>query len=64
MRSCFSLSFRVAAVRGLTSYVAARSQRVTRNGDLRREEKAVIDIGNDPTYDHWTFSPKIGHALE
>ena len=26
--------------------------------------EAVIDIANDPTYDQWTFSQKIRHALE
>lgn len=26
--------------------------------------QAVIDIANDPTYDEWTFSRKIRHALE
>ncbi len=25
--------------------------------------EAVIDIANDPAYDHWTFSAKIRHAL-
>ena len=26
--------------------------------------EAVIDIANDPTFDEWTFSQKIRHALE
>ena len=26
--------------------------------------QAVIDIANDPTFDEWTFSQKIRHALE
>ena len=26
--------------------------------------EAVIDIANDPTYDQWTFSQKIFHALD
>ena len=26
--------------------------------------EAVIDIANDPTFDEWTFSQKIRHALD
>ena len=26
--------------------------------------EAVIDIANDPTFDEWTFSQKVRHALE